>query len=115
MKEMLADIERRMPGRKDVMLRALAHVNPSHLLDPKLLISRRSLSPARHLKSVRRPALPYEEVPLAMTLSDKDIDFLISTVAAAGRQKSCPASAISTQARFPKRPLRSISSPRRIF
>jgi tRNA 2-thiocytidine biosynthesis protein TtcA len=36
MKDMLADIERRMPGRKDVMLRALAHVNPSHLLDPKL-------------------------------------------------------------------------------
>ncbi|WFN87301.1 tRNA 2-thiocytidine(32) synthetase TtcA [Agrobacterium pusense] len=36
MKEMLADIERRMPGRKDVMLRALAHVNPSHLLDPRL-------------------------------------------------------------------------------
>jgi tRNA 2-thiocytidine biosynthesis protein TtcA len=36
MKDMLADIERRMPGRKDTMLRALAHVNPSHLLDPKL-------------------------------------------------------------------------------
>ena len=36
MKEMLADIERRMPGRKDTMLRALAHVSPSHLLDPKL-------------------------------------------------------------------------------
>ncbi len=36
MKNMLADIERRMPGRKDTMLRALAHVNPSHLLDPKL-------------------------------------------------------------------------------
>ncbi len=36
MKDMLADIERRMPGRKDAMLRALAHVNPSHLLDPKL-------------------------------------------------------------------------------
>ncbi|WP_439871933.1 tRNA 2-thiocytidine(32) synthetase TtcA [Rhizobium leguminosarum] len=36
MKEMLADIERRMPGRKETMLRALAHVNPSHLLDPKL-------------------------------------------------------------------------------
>ncbi|MDQ0558455.1 tRNA 2-thiocytidine biosynthesis protein TtcA [Rhizobium mesoamericanum] len=36
MKGMLADIERRMPGRKDTMLRALAHVNPSHLLDPKL-------------------------------------------------------------------------------
>jgi tRNA 2-thiocytidine biosynthesis protein TtcA len=33
---MLADIERRMPGRKDTMLRALAHVNPSHLLDPNL-------------------------------------------------------------------------------
>ncbi|MBX4927499.1 tRNA 2-thiocytidine(32) synthetase TtcA [Rhizobium binae] len=36
MKDMLADIEQRMPGRKDTMLRALAHVNPSHLLDPKL-------------------------------------------------------------------------------
>jgi tRNA 2-thiocytidine biosynthesis protein TtcA len=36
MKDMLADIERRMPGRKDTMLRALAHVNPSHLLDLKL-------------------------------------------------------------------------------
>ena len=36
MKDMLADIERRMPGRKDTMLRALAHVTPSHLLDPAL-------------------------------------------------------------------------------
>jgi tRNA 2-thiocytidine biosynthesis protein TtcA len=36
MKAMLADIERRMPGRKDVMLKALGNVNPSHLLDPKL-------------------------------------------------------------------------------
>ncbi len=36
MKAMLADIEARMPGRKDTMLRALAHVNPSHLLDPRL-------------------------------------------------------------------------------
>lgn len=36
MKEMLAGIEARMPGRKDTMLRALAHVNPSHLLDPAL-------------------------------------------------------------------------------
>lgn len=36
MKAMLADIETRMPGRKDTMLRALGHTNPSHLLDPKL-------------------------------------------------------------------------------
>ncbi|KQS79578.1 tRNA 2-thiocytidine biosynthesis protein TtcA [Rhizobium sp. Leaf384] len=36
MKAMLADIEARMPGRKDTMLRALGHANPSHLLDPKL-------------------------------------------------------------------------------
>ena len=36
MKAMLADIEARMPGRKDAMLRALGHTNPSHLLDPKL-------------------------------------------------------------------------------
>ena len=36
MKEMLAGIESKMPGRKDAMLRALAHVDPSHLLDPKL-------------------------------------------------------------------------------
>jgi len=36
MKDMLAGIEAKMPGRKDAMLRALAHVDPSHLLDPKL-------------------------------------------------------------------------------
>lgn len=36
MKAMIADMEARMPGRKDTMLRALAHVNPSHLLDGKL-------------------------------------------------------------------------------
>jgi tRNA 2-thiocytidine biosynthesis protein TtcA len=36
MKRMLADMERAMPGRKEVMIRALAHVRPSHLLDPKL-------------------------------------------------------------------------------
>jgi tRNA 2-thiocytidine biosynthesis protein TtcA len=35
MKEMLADIEQRMPGRKDTMIRALANVRASHLLDPK--------------------------------------------------------------------------------
>ncbi|UTO29331.1 tRNA 2-thiocytidine(32) synthetase TtcA [Bartonella harrusi] len=33
MKEMLRDIERRMPGRKDTMIRALTNVRPSHLLD----------------------------------------------------------------------------------
>ncbi|MBK3745220.1 tRNA 2-thiocytidine(32) synthetase TtcA [Paraburkholderia aspalathi] len=36
MKTMLADIESRMPGRKETMLRALANVRPSHLLDRKL-------------------------------------------------------------------------------
>jgi Predicted ATPase of the PP-loop superfamily implicated in cell cycle control len=36
MKEMLAGIEARMPGRKDAMLRALGHVNPSHLMDRSL-------------------------------------------------------------------------------
>ena len=36
MKQMLSEMEARMPGRKDVMLRALASVNPSHLLDPNL-------------------------------------------------------------------------------
>src|SRR6185437_5002374 len=36
MKAMLDDIERRMPGRKDVMIRALGNVRESHLLDPKL-------------------------------------------------------------------------------
>ncbi|GAB1581843.1 tRNA 2-thiocytidine(32) synthetase TtcA [Phyllobacterium phragmitis] len=35
-KAMLADIEKRMPGRKDTMIRALAHVRPSHLLDRQL-------------------------------------------------------------------------------
>jgi tRNA 2-thiocytidine biosynthesis protein TtcA len=36
MKQLLDDIERRMPGRKDTMIRALANVRPSHLLDSKL-------------------------------------------------------------------------------
>lgn len=36
MKAMLADIEKRMPGRKDTMMRALANVRPSHLLDKAL-------------------------------------------------------------------------------
>ena len=36
MKAMLTDIEKRMPGRKDTMIRALGHARPSHLLDPKL-------------------------------------------------------------------------------
>jgi tRNA 2-thiocytidine biosynthesis protein TtcA len=33
MKAMLDDIERRMPGRKDTMIRALTNLRPSHLLD----------------------------------------------------------------------------------
>lgn len=36
MKAMLADIEQRMPGRKDTMIRALTTVRPSHLLDTNL-------------------------------------------------------------------------------
>ena len=36
MKAMLEDIERRMPGRKDTLIRALANVRPSHLLDGRI-------------------------------------------------------------------------------
>ena len=36
MKAMLDDIEKKMPGRKDTMIRALANVRPSHLLDRNL-------------------------------------------------------------------------------
>lgn len=36
MKQMLRDIEARMPGRKDVMIRAMTTVRPSHLLDRSL-------------------------------------------------------------------------------
>ena len=36
MKSMLADLETRMPGRKDTMIRALANVRASHLLDRNL-------------------------------------------------------------------------------
>lgn len=36
MKGMLDDFERKMPGRKDVMIRALGNINPSHMLDPRL-------------------------------------------------------------------------------
>lgn len=36
MKQMLAQMEQETPGRKDIMLRALAHINPAHLLDTTL-------------------------------------------------------------------------------
>ena len=36
MKAMLEEMERRQPGRKDIMLKALANVKPGHLLDRKL-------------------------------------------------------------------------------
>jgi tRNA 2-thiocytidine biosynthesis protein TtcA len=36
MKAMIDDIERKMPGRKDSMIRALANVRPSHLLDGRV-------------------------------------------------------------------------------
>lgn len=36
MKLMLGDIEKRMPGRKDTMIRALTNIRPSHLLDHNL-------------------------------------------------------------------------------
>lgn len=36
MKAMLDDLEKRMPGRKDTMLRALSNTRPSHLFDRKL-------------------------------------------------------------------------------
>ncbi|WP_246660379.1 tRNA 2-thiocytidine(32) synthetase TtcA [Nitratireductor sp. XY-223] len=36
MKAMIADIERRMPGRKEAMIRALTNVRPSHLMDRQI-------------------------------------------------------------------------------
>ncbi len=36
MKVMLSDIEAKMPGRKDTMIRAMGNVNPSHMLDTSL-------------------------------------------------------------------------------
>lgn len=36
MKQMLTEIERKMPGRKDTMIRAMTNVRPSHLLDKNL-------------------------------------------------------------------------------
>ena len=36
MKKMIGDMETKMPGRKNVMIRALGNVNPSHLLDPSI-------------------------------------------------------------------------------
>lgn len=36
MKAMLDDIEKRMPGRKDTMIRALTNVRPSHLMDQRI-------------------------------------------------------------------------------
>ncbi|MCP4071376.1 MAG: tRNA 2-thiocytidine(32) synthetase TtcA [Hyphomicrobiales bacterium] len=36
MKQMISEFENRMPGRKDTMIRALANIRPSHLLDNRL-------------------------------------------------------------------------------
>lgn len=36
MKAMLDEIEKKMPGRKDTMIRAMANIRPSHLLDRSL-------------------------------------------------------------------------------
>jgi len=36
MKSMLTEIEKHMPGRKDIMIRALGNIRPSHLLDKTL-------------------------------------------------------------------------------
>ncbi|MEL6744179.1 MAG: tRNA 2-thiocytidine(32) synthetase TtcA, partial [Pseudomonadota bacterium] len=36
MKAMIADMETRMPGRKDVMIRAMGNINPAHMLDTSL-------------------------------------------------------------------------------
>ena len=36
MKQMIGDMEKRMPGRKDTMIRALSNIRPSHLLDKRL-------------------------------------------------------------------------------
>jgi len=44
-KQMLADLERRFPGRKQVMMRALSNVRAGHLLDPSLF-DFASLSPS---------------------------------------------------------------------
>jgi len=49
MKAMLDDIERKMPGRKDTMLRALGNTRPSHLLDRKLFDFAGLGAPARDL------------------------------------------------------------------
>jgi tRNA 2-thiocytidine biosynthesis protein TtcA len=46
MKAMIDDIERRMPGRKETMIRALANVRPSHLLDHRLFDFAALASPA---------------------------------------------------------------------
>jgi tRNA 2-thiocytidine biosynthesis protein TtcA len=46
MKVMLDDIERRMPGRKETMIRAMANVRPSHLLDPALFDFAGLMSPS---------------------------------------------------------------------
>ena len=36
MKQMINDIETKMPGRKDRMIKALGNIRPSHMLDNKL-------------------------------------------------------------------------------
>ena len=96
MKAMLDDIERRMPGRKDVMIRALGNIRPSHMLDPEAVRFRRTRANRRdarsHDASTSKPWPPF--------------------CAMRPRPKSCRASGGSTRAWCGRRPRRSISSPR---
>ena len=46
MKAMIEEIERRMPGRKESMIRALSQVRPSHLLDRSLFDFAALVTPA---------------------------------------------------------------------
>ncbi len=82
MKAMLTDIEKRMPGRKDTMLRALANVRPSHLMDRDLFdfanlqalagspdpnslpFSATSTQPSAISATVENPAASVKTVPL---------------------------------------------------
>ena len=78
MKAMLDDIERRMPGRKDTMIRALANVRPSHLLDRGS-----STSPPSHSGQGGNGTSP-------MRFDDKTVDWLTALLAEAATAEIMP-------------------------
>ena len=95
MKAMIDDIERRMPGRKDTMIRALANVRPSHLLDRGIFdftgLPARNFVPLPQSTIQARLELDQPiQRNIPMRFDDKSVDWLAALLAEAATTEIMP-------------------------